>query len=114
MPDATSGSGLRGFSRTLPLIRRCAPPSPGGGRLQRARKLSALAGSFSVIAKKLPHRGSWHRAAMTERVRLREFPYIIGITPAFSAHTDAAKESRGVFHRQKVLRLCILHRKYAH
>ena len=42
---------------------------------------------------------------------LREFPYIIGITPAFPAHTDAAKGRRGVFHRQKALRLCILHRK---
>ena len=38
----------------------------------------------------------------------------IGITPAFPAHTDAAKGRGGVFHRQKALRLCILHRKYGH
>ena len=42
---------------------------------------------------------------------LREFLYIIGITTAFPAHTDAAKGRGGVFHRQKALRLCILHRK---
>ena len=61
----------------------------------------------------LPPRGSWHRAAMTERVQTEEVPLYIGIKIPKTAILPLRQRGRGVFHRQKALRLCILHRKNA-
>ena len=85
------------------------PPQSASLRLQPA---PPKGGALFVLT------GRWQKAPPSGELDatggsgLRGFPYIIGITPALVAHTDAASGARRVFHRQKVLRLCILHRKF--
>ena len=45
----------------------------------------------------LPPRGSWHRAAMTERVQTEEVPLYIGIKPSRKGHTTSAAGARRSF-----------------
>ena len=45
----------------------------------------------------LPPRGSWHRAAMTERVQTEEVPLSIGIKPSRKDHTTSAAGARRSF-----------------
>ena len=45
----------------------------------------------------LPPRGSWHRAAMTERVQTEEVPLYIGIKPGSKDHTTSVAGARRSF-----------------
>ena len=103
-----TGRGRRGkrqladacFLRKRPRGREATSPSPSAHyvRIHLSQgERPWQRDEVCVDCQGLPPRGSWHRAAMTERVQTEEVPLYIGIKPSRKGHTTSAAGARRSF-----------------
>ena len=122
-PASCGSAALRGSNLALSVTACAVPPLPKGEALakpytlQFSRKLHrhAKGSPFGRAGALAPERARTlaEGAGKADRLWRKEFPYIIGITPALPVHTDAEKGSGGFSTGRKACGLCILHRKCA-